>query len=100
MVEQWSSKPPVEGSTPSFPALVKLISFYEKVAEWFKVLVCYTSVHIGPWVRIPSFSKFKRVSVNGKRFAFQAETVGSIPTTRKLNISCINDLYFHAENQF
>lgn len=26
--------------------------------------------------------KLIRVSVNGKRFAFQAETVGSIPTTR------------------
>ena len=69
MVEQWSSKPPVEGSTPSFPALVKLISFYEKVAEWFKVLVCYTSVHIGPWVRmlLGSFFLLKQIQTNQEK---------------------------------
>ena len=42
----------------------------------------------------PILSVYKRVSVNGKRFAFQAETVGSIPTTR------IIDFYMNKINPF
>ena len=65
--------------------------FKRKVVEWSKSLVCYTRVLSRTMGSNPILSVLliynhvKRVSVNGKRFAFQAETVGSIPTTRKNN---------------